>query len=155
MKRVILFASIIALFLLGGCGQNINQEDASVNNNEQAHAPAELLKLIDGVFSELGIKTYAETGYEYFESSGSGAATVYFDAEGLKLQARTLYVDGTWHMVFVSNSQKQYFWVRESAKKYCDIYDWKTGKLVSAKTEELPSHEESMEEMREEAEKIR
>lgn len=149
MKKVITVLLIMLLTAgIVGCGADETKqaEAPSLDPNassisQEALKDNELLKCAGEVFQEINIDTNASSFIVVRDDETSGVrnVSIEIDYDGINMTLACLSVDGKWSAVSIFDSDlKRYYWIADSSQKYGDIYDWKTGELISAKSEELP-----------------
>lgn len=126
---------------------------------------SELLDCAKNAFSEIGITE--DLKFEVVrdeETVGIRDIELLTLFNSIKMKFISINVDGEWHPVSIQDYEnKKYYWLADDIRKYGDIYDWKTGKVINKQTSTLPApvenfkkqSEEVLKEAKEELHKLR
>lgn len=123
-----------------------------------------LLDCAKNTFAKIGIKE--ELSFEVIrddESSGIRDVSLLTEYESIKMKFSCMSVD-EWYPVSIQDADSDnYYWLDDDVKDYGDVYNWKTGEIISKQASPLPDpvenfkegSEEIMEELDKELEELR
>lgn len=171
MKKVILaIVFILMVGLMSGCGENPPQTSSvtSESSSAKTQSPSseepdvddtpideELNTCALAALSEIGIE---DADLKVVSDSGNGITRdVKLETKqgDLTLTLSCFALDGEWTVISIYNKDtSQYYWADEDVKQYQDIYDWKTGEIISSKSEEIPGLESRIDKMEDDMNKI-
>lgn len=152
-KFVVLIISAVLLFALVSCAPNekagntkvVGSPDVSPTTSQEANtgtlADSGFAKCAKDTFLEIGIEADTDNFSITRDEETSGVRSVWAETthDGIEMKFSCICVDGEWSPVSILDEKAdKYFFVYGSSAKYKDIYDWKTGELVSAKTADIP-----------------
>lgn len=131
MKKNIGIFLIIILMFFTGC-----------SNASKIKLPDGLEKVVSVVMNEMNVIDYKIISYDVIhETAGVTSSNIGINIDDRKFYLSAFCTEEKWYCVSMMDVNKKCYWADTDVRKYVDIYDWKTGKLISTKQEELPSLE--------------
>lgn len=122
-----------------------SSEAAESSSSETANASGvkyeDVSSFIQNALSDMGVQGKPQNvTIESFEASGTTHATINFEAGGKQLSAGCFKdsEDKNWRLVDISSGKgndQKFYWLSDLVKGKQDLYDFKTDKLISKKSE--------------------
>lgn len=151
--KVAIFA-VAMLAVLVGCGDENKTVDATPTP-EQMETQAlpdvlnddALITCASAALSEIGV-----SDAEFLVSSDTNDGVTHdvnleTTHEGTPLTVSCFSVDGEWYVTSIySEETKKFYWADDDVRVFQDIYDLKTGELISAKSKEIEDAQKELEE---------
>ena len=160
MKKIFTLVLVIFIIMgLTGCNnrrqsetpqENQNAMEANQKETTEESTESELLNdpgfvgTIYSTFDKIGINAMDKdiVVVEERETSGTKSVDAVIEHDGINMEISLMYVSDVsnpeWIPVAIKDSEtRKFYWVLESTEDYADIYDWKTGELISEKTKEF------------------
>ena len=128
-------------------GEQVEEQNGATDRSSSSPVNASGVKyedvssFIQNALSDMGVQEKPQNiSIESFETSGDTHATVNFQAEGKQLSAGCFKdsEDKNWRLVDIMGSEddgKKCYWLNDLVKGKEDLYDFKTGELISKKSE--------------------
>lgn len=141
MKKVICLMFLVGcLLLIMGCAQQeISEDTAQQAVNADVLKDKDFLECAETTFQNIGIEISAENltitkesrnpKYDYL----SIRAEILYD--GITMEYSCLYAEGQWRGISISDAENgKCYWMSDTAADLENVYDWKTGNLISEGT---------------------
>lgn len=157
MKKILVEISALLLcFLFAGCSSsstevnNISNEPTDTLQSLQASSETanqsnvkyeDVSSFIQNALNDMGVSEKPrDISIKSFETSGTISATVNFQIAGKQLSAGCFKdnENKNWYLVNISSgkgSSHKCYWLADNVKGEDDLYDFKTDKLISKKSE--------------------
>ena len=138
MKKLVSFilAGLMVGLMISGCqGEDMDQETHELLEDN------EFTSLVTQTFNKIGIDIGEENIKieSDMENHGVRSVSVEVMCDDIEMRFSCFYTSETWSPVSISDVETdQYYWITPSAETYEDVYDWKTGEIISEKTDEFP-----------------
>lgn len=137
MKKLVCFilAGLMVVGISSCQGEDPNQEASGL------FADNEFMSLVTQTFNEIGIDIGAKDIKIESDTENHGVRSVSVEIlyDDLEMCFSCFYTSETWSPVSISDVETdKYYWLSPSVEIYEDVYDWKTGEIISEETEKFP-----------------